>query len=129
MEIKVGQYIKLGRVCFKIKETSSQKEILRPTNQVLDKSASSVENTNALISGEDCDEAMGMAECKQFSSIISNFIDRNNEAIDDRGRRNLPLNQQNSNTNFTEGPAPLEANLNQSIDKSKSSRNSLSQFT
>lgn len=54
MEIKTGQYIKLGRVWFKIKETSGSAKDMSNVNFMKSSSSdSSSENTNALISGED----------------------------------------------------------------------------
>jgi hypothetical protein len=56
MELKIGEYLKLGRVCFKIKEASNHKHISGLDNiKHSSVSSSQIENTNALISDEDED--------------------------------------------------------------------------
>lgn len=52
-KLSVGQHIKLGRVCFKVKETSFDKENLEIEPKDKSKESNeSIENTDALISGE-----------------------------------------------------------------------------
>lgn len=56
MEISKGNYVKLGRVCFKIKETSESAKDMSNVNFVKDPEAdedqrSNSENTDAYISG------------------------------------------------------------------------------
>lgn len=65
MELKIGQYVKLGRVCFKIKEASNQKDYSGLDNIKHSSSESSVaENTNALISDENEPDEANMSDCK-----------------------------------------------------------------
>jgi hypothetical protein len=71
MELKIGQYVKLGRVCFKIKEASNHKDYSALDNIKHSSSESSlVENTNALISDENEPDEANMSDCKVF---ITNF--------------------------------------------------------
>lgn len=75
MEIKTGQYIKLGRVWFKIKETSesakdlSNFQILRSPS-----SDSSSENTDVLISENELGHHFENENCDQGSFINLNSI-------------------------------------------------------
>jgi hypothetical protein len=69
MELKIGEYLKLGRVCFKIKEASNQKHISGLDNiKQSSMSSSQIENTNALISNEDEDmpDDQNMSQCKML---------------------------------------------------------------
>lgn len=54
MEIMTNQYIKLGRVCFKVRETSQSAKDMSNVNFLKSESSSdsSSENTNALLSQE-----------------------------------------------------------------------------
>lgn len=122
MEIKTGQYIKLGRVCFKIKETSESAKDMSNVNIIKSEESDdpSAENTNAMISSED------QPNEGQLPEIVHQG--RNNSPIEQE-RRNLAMINQVSNTNFTETHMQAEVEPEEDLSKSKESRGSITQFT
>ena len=66
-QLNIGQYIKLGRIWFKIKETSYEKEKELEDVQIKSKSSSSsIENTDALISREGDQEDLMLNQSKNI---------------------------------------------------------------
>ena len=75
MEIKTGQYIKLGRVWFKIKETSESAKDLSNFHIIRSPSAdSSSENTDVLISENEMGHHFENENWNQGSFVIDNFF-------------------------------------------------------
>ena len=75
MEIKTGQYIKLGRVWFKIKETSESAKDLSNFHILKSPSSdSSSENTDVLISDNDLGHHFENEICDQGNFKVYNFI-------------------------------------------------------
>lgn len=74
MEIKTGQYIKLGRVCFKVKETSESAKDMSNVNfiQTSSDSEKSLQNTDALLSDNDMNNPNGDESANQ--GILSNSL-------------------------------------------------------